>query len=121
MKPSFRRLRADDSLSGFDCGVDSLNAWVKKHANFNEQAGLSRTRLLASPSGTIMGYQSLSAGSIPKEHLPRKYVVRYPGYPIPIILLGRLAVDQEFKGNGYGHALMMDALNETYKSAIDGS
>jgi len=34
MKPRFRRLRADDNLSGFDCGVDSLNSWVSNHANF---------------------------------------------------------------------------------------
>ena len=116
MKPRFRRLRADDDLSGFDCGVDSLNTWLGNLANFNEQTGLSRTRLLVNTSGNIMGYQSLSAGSIPKEHLPKKHIRRYPGYPIPIILLGRLAVDQKFKGNGYGHALMMDALNETCKA-----
>lgn len=117
MKPGFRRLRADDSLSDFDCGVDSLNSWIRKHANVNEQVGLSRTRLLVSSSGTIIGYQSLSAGSIPREHFPKKHARRYPGFPIPIILLGRLAVDQPFKRQKYGVALMMDALEETCKAA----
>ena len=63
-----------------------------------------------------MGYYALATGSVDREDVPGKVKKNMPD-PIPIILIGRLAVDREFKGRGIGYGLLKDALSRIAKTA----
>lgn len=105
-----RPLAASDDVSQFDCGEQSLNNWLSLRAIKNQATGASRTFVsIDSETDRIAGYYCLSASSLRLEDAPGK-VARNMPEPIPVILLGRLAVDQAFKGRGLGASLLQDAL-----------
>lgn len=94
----------------FDCGEPSLNDFLKRFARQNNERGLSRTYVAALPDKPkIYGYYSLSSGVIQFDTLPEKL----PRYPIPVVYLGRLAVNRSVKGQGLGKILLLDALKRT--------
>jgi len=95
----------------FDCGVTALNLYLQKFANQDQKRSLSRVYVLADDSD-IVGYYSLSSHSVSRETLPESYPVGGYG-DIPFLLLGRLAVDKAFQGQGYGDALIIDAFHRT--------
>ena len=101
-------ITGDHGLAGFDCGVASLNDWLKKRALKNQAAGASRCFVLC-VGAEVMAYYSLSAGAISHESVP-KGVRRNMPDPLPVLLLGRLAVDQRYHNQGVGQALLRDAL-----------
>lgn len=94
----------------FDCGNPALNDYLKKHALINHTAGSARTYVICEENTTdIVGYYSLTFGSVAhKDALPRAGR-GLPKHPIPIILLSRLGVDTRAKGMGLGSALVKDA------------
>ncbi len=100
----------------FDCGVDSLNHYFKFQASQDVKRKLS-VCFVFSTNNIVKGFYTLSSGSIPLEDVPKKYSKRYPkSYSkIPIVLLGRLAVDNNFKGKGLGEFMLIDALQECYE------
>jgi GNAT superfamily N-acetyltransferase len=101
--------RAHD-LSRFDCGAhESLNLWLRKHALENQASDSARTYVVHRES-VVVGYYSISAGSIAREGATRRAGQGLARHPIPIALLGRLAVHQEEQGFGLGAALLKDAL-----------
>jgi GNAT superfamily N-acetyltransferase len=103
-------LRPEHDLQGFDCGKRTLNDWLQKKAIKAQPAGGSaRTYVVCSPEGRVVGYYALATGSINHDDVPGK-VKRNTPNPIPIILIGRLAVDQSYKGKGLGSGLLKDAL-----------
>ncbi len=103
-------LEIDHDIKNFDCGRPSLNDWLQKKATKAQHVGGSaRTYVVCSPEGRVVGYYSLATGSINREDAPGKVKKNSPN-PIPVILIGRLAVDQEFKGKGFGYGLLKDAL-----------
>lgn len=103
-------LGPDHDLQSFDCGKPSLNDWLKKKAIKAQRIGGSaRTYVACSPAGRVVGYYALATGSVNHEDVPGKVKKNMPN-PIPIILIGRLAVDQAFKGQGIGYGLLKDAL-----------
>ena len=59
---------------------------------------------------TIMGYYTLSAGSISADDLPLEHKRRLPNYPVPVALLGRLEVDKQYQGQRLGSILLADAV-----------
>jgi GNAT superfamily N-acetyltransferase len=93
----------------FDCGEESLNDFLKKFARQNSEKGLGRT-FVAVPANSkvIYGYYTIASGTVRFDTIPEKL----PRYPIPVILLGRLAVDEKAKGQGLGEYLLMDALKQ---------
>lgn len=99
------------SREGFDCGVDSLNMFLRAHAGQNARRDISRT-YVAGPDGCIdvAGYYTISSGSIAFANLPDDLAKRLPKYPVPTALLGRLAVDIRYQGRGLGGFLLIDAL-----------
>jgi GNAT superfamily N-acetyltransferase len=105
-----RPLRAADNTSTFDCGAASLNNWLHTRALKNETTGASRTFVsIDSETETVAGYYCLSASSLLLEAAPGSIRRNMPD-PIPVILIGRLAVDQAFKGKGLGASLLQHAL-----------
>ncbi|MBN1346411.1 MAG: GNAT family N-acetyltransferase [Phycisphaerae bacterium] len=95
----------------FDCGEESLNAFLVTHAGQNARRDISRTYVaVPRESDAVAGYYTLSSGSVACRDLPDELAKRLPKYPVPIAHLGRLAVDKRFQGQGLGGILLVDAL-----------
>jgi len=95
-------------LDAFDSGVISLNDWLKKKALKNQATGASRCFVLCDEK-KVIGYYSLSAGAINRQFAP-KLMQRNMPEPLPIVLLGRLAIDKNYHNQGLGAALLRDAM-----------
>ncbi len=99
----------------FDCGTTALNLYVQKFANQDQKRSLTRVYVLAN-NENIIGYYSLSSHSVIRENLPDN--LNIGGYnDIPFLLLGRLAVDKNYQGQGYGDTLIIDAFMRTKEMA----
>ncbi len=96
----------------FSCGVESLDTY------FHQQAGQDKRRRLAVPyvltdteAELVVGYYTLSMRSLRPSALPPQMTRKLPGYDAyPAALLGRLAIDRSYRGQGFGGVLLMDAL-----------
>ncbi|MFZ0801465.1 MAG: GNAT family N-acetyltransferase [Terriglobales bacterium] len=96
--------------SGFDCGGhESLNDWLKRFALTNQKNESARTYVVHR-NQSVVGYYSISTGSVSVEEAPVRISKGLARHPIPVILLARLAVDRREKGTGLGKALLKDAL-----------
>ena len=96
----------------FDCGEASLDLYLHRYASQDIRRRVNRV-FVASPPGEpqrVMGYYSLSAGSLAAADLPEKLRHRLPRYPVPVALMGCLAVDKSYQGKGLGAVLIADAL-----------
>ncbi len=104
-------------LSRFDCGAhESLNDWLKRFALTNQKNESTRTYVVHR-SGVVVGYYSISAGSVSVGEAPARIAQGLARHPIPVILLARLAVDKAEKGTGLGKALLKDALARIARAA----
>ncbi len=106
-----RLLEAGDDLSLFDCGVPALNDWLRKRAFTNHLSGASRS-YVATAGRRIVGFFCLSAGAIHHAAAPGAIRRNMPE-PIPVIVMGRLAVDRAYQGKGLGPAILLDAIEIT--------
>ena len=114
-----RPLSDDDPIEAFDCGRDSMNAWFRRHAWRNHEAGISRVTVLTEVgTRAIVGYVSLSTGHIEREYLPKSAQRNRPEN-IPVILLGQLAVDRRFQRRGFARQLLWYALKTCVALAKD--
>jgi GNAT superfamily N-acetyltransferase len=96
-------------LDAFSCGEVVLDDWLKKRARANQASGASRTYVVAEDGGRVIGYYCLSSGAIAAVDAPGSVRRNMPD-PIPMAILGRLAIDQNFQGQGIGTALLRDAV-----------
>jgi predicted GNAT family N-acyltransferase len=105
--------------NSFDCGYPTLNDYLKKYARQNHLKGIAKTFVAVSASGGLKvdGYYTVSASIIEYEFLPDSYQRGMPAYPIPAILIGKLAVDSPIKGQGLGSELLVDALKRAVHAA----
>ena len=103
-------------LDSFSCGVPSLDSWLKTKARRNEDTRASRTYVLCNHNDEVIGYYALATGSISLAQAPRKVKRNMPN-PIPVLVLGRLAIDQNYQGCGLGDALLRDALLRILQAA----
>jgi GNAT superfamily N-acetyltransferase len=101
-------LSSDHVLDGFDCGEPSLNDWLQKRALKNQASGASRCFVICD-GVAVVGYYSLSAGAISHETAPKAMRRNMPD-PLPVLLLGRLAIDRRHHNQGLGSALLRDAM-----------
>ena len=97
----------------FDCGEASLELYLHRYANQDIRRRVNRVFVASPPDEPqrVIGYYSLSAGSLAAADLPEKFRHRLPRYPVPVALLGRLAVDRSYQGQGLGAVLIADALH----------
>lgn len=102
-------LTAEHDVSSFDCGNDQLTSWLIRHALASQRADLART-YLALEGEEVLGYMSLITGSVRHDEAPKRYTRGMPHYPIPTILIVRLAVDQRHQGRQLDSRLLAEAL-----------
>ena len=102
-------LAPSHDLTGFDCGNAEMNRWLVDHALASQKADLART-YVALIGVDILGYLSLTTGSIRPGAAPRRYTRGMPRYPIPTIVIARLAVDMRHQGKRLGSRLLAEAL-----------
>ncbi|MCX6610206.1 MAG: GNAT family N-acetyltransferase [Acidobacteria bacterium] len=102
--------------ASFDCGVEPLNLFLIKFALQNHQNRSSRT-YVATRGEKVVGYYTLSNGSVSLDHVPKRVAQGLGSYPVPITLLARLAVDLSEKGTGLGKALIKDALLRSFQAS----
>lgn len=108
-------LKTEHNFTAFACGEISLDHWLKNRALRNEGRGASRTYVVCVDqprAGTIVAYYCLATGSIACELAPGGIRRNMPD-PIPVMVLGRLAVDINWQGQGIGKALLRDAILRT--------
>ncbi len=94
-------------LDSFSCGVQPLDDWLKRRARGNAKSGASHT-YVACEGVSVVGYYALAAGAVDIVAAPGRVRRNMPD-PIPIIVLGRLAIDVTQQGQGLGRALFRDA------------
>ena len=99
----------------FDCGVASLDEWLKRRAYPNQISGASRTYVVTEGQN-VVGYYCLASGAITLNDAPSSVRRNMPD-PVPMAILGRLAVDQRLRGEGLGAALLRDAVERTIQAA----
>ncbi|WP_017172838.1 GNAT family N-acetyltransferase [Xanthomonas phaseoli] len=100
-------LAAHHDIEAFDSGVDSLDQWLKRRALKNQATGASRT-FVACDDGSVVAYYALASSGVTVDAAPGRFRRNMPD-PIPVVVLGRLAVDQSQQGRGLGRALVKDA------------
>jgi len=95
-------------VSGFQCGEEALDQFLRRYALQSQHSGGARTYVSCRGS-RVVGYYSLAAGAVCLEDAPGRVAKGLPHHPVPVILLARLAVDQREQGRGLGPALLKDA------------
>lgn len=107
IRPFDHNMQTED----FSCGQQVLDDYLRRYANQDIKRGIARV-FVASPvkqPEVVSGFYTLSAASITAETLPEKWRKKLPRYPVPVALLGRLAVSQSLHGQGLGSILLADA------------
>jgi GNAT superfamily N-acetyltransferase len=105
------RLTEDHIHSEFDCGYSVLNEWLQKRALRNVRDGACRTFVVCCGE-TVVGYFGLAVGSVLHSVATGKVRRNMPD-PIPVMILGRLAVDRRWNGQGIGSGMLRDAILKT--------
>ena len=104
-------LTGSHEVSEFNCGNDVLNEWLIKRSLKNQNSGASRTFVICQ-NNRVIGYYALASGSVERMATP-KSIARNMPEPIPVMVLGRLAIDARMQGQRLGSALLKDALLRT--------
>ena len=109
------RLNADHNLTQFSCGEPSLDHWLKNRALHNENSGASRTYVVCA-NDCVAGYYALAAGAVAHTEATTRVRRNMPD-PVPVFLIGRLAIDSRYQGRGIGADLLRDAVLRTLQAA----
>ena len=110
-----QKLGAQQDLISFDSGEKVLDDWLRRRALQNETRGASRTYVVCA-SKTVAGFYSLAVGAISHGAVSGNLKRNMP-HPIPVMILGRLAVDRTFQGRGIGKSLLREAILRTRQAA----
>lgn len=108
-------LTPEHDVEAFDSGIPALDDWLKRHALANEQRGGSRTYVVC-VAGRVVGYYALATGGVGHAGAPGRVRRNMPD-PVPVMVLGRLAVDRTHHGRGLGAGLLRDAILRTLQAA----
>jgi GNAT superfamily N-acetyltransferase len=92
---------------GFSCGIDSLDLWLKRRSLKNQIQGASRTYVVCNEM-RVVAYYALASGAVTSTLTTGRFRRNMPD-PIPVVVLGRLAVDLTLQGKGFGRSLVRDA------------
>jgi ribosomal protein S18 acetylase RimI-like enzyme len=120
--PSFviEVLASGHDRASFSCGVEALDRYFRRQVMQDVRRRATACYVaLEAPGGKIAGYYTLAAAGIPLAEMPAELTKRLPRYPsVPVARLGRLAVDQAYRGRKLGSALLWDAVQRSLRSEI---
>ncbi len=105
-------LDASHQLHSFDCGKPALNDWLTRHSRQAQSSGSAKTYVVTDDE-RIVGYFSLTVGQIDMLEAPERARKGMGGYPLPVVILARLAVSLTDQGRGIGTGLLQDAIRRT--------
>ncbi len=103
-------LAATHLLNDFECGEHVLDDWLKRRAMNNQYSGAGRTFVVVDEENRVRGYYAMAAGAV-SHQLATSAVRRNMPDPVPVMVLGRLAVDRRAQGIKLGAAMLQDAVN----------
>lgn len=109
------------NVKTFDCGKQAINVYLRRYAAKNMALNLNRTFVLPCTTGNISekpeiaAYYTLAHQTLVREELPDPS--RLPRYPVPVILLAQLGIDQRFHRQGLGAKTLVHALRHAYQIA----
>jgi GNAT superfamily N-acetyltransferase len=122
-EPFITRIEPSDGKTGFSCGKHALDDYFARHAAANDAAEIGRAYVLrrsehdASTLPRVLGFYTLSMASVESAQVAKAIKKRLPKYPMPVALIGRLAVDQRAHGRRFGERLLIDALQRVVDAA----
>jgi GNAT superfamily N-acetyltransferase len=108
-------LTAEHALGAFDSGVASLDEWLRRRAWTNQLSGASRS-FVALDGSQVIAYCALAASAVAADAAPGRFKRNMPD-PIPVVVLGRLAISRTHQGQGLGRALFQDAAHRVIRAA----
>ena len=103
-------------LDDFQCTAPELTRWLLERARPNQASGASRCFVVCDGQQDVVGYYALAAGAVSHAHAPGRIRRNMPE-PIPVIVLGRLAVHVDRVGQGIGQGLLKDAVRRTLQAS----
>lgn len=112
-------LNANIDTAGFQCGSVALDDYIRRYASQDIRRNVARV-FVATPEHNAQqpaGFYTLSAGSVNCGSLPASLAKKLPRYPVPVALIGRLAVDKLFQGKGLGAILLADACKKVAQAS----
>ena len=109
-------LSAAHHLADFSCGEPILDEWLQRRALPNQETGASRTYVLLDKTGAVVGYYALAAGALLTKEASGRIRRNMPD-PIPVMVLGRLAIATTHQNRGLGRDLLRDAILRTLQAA----
>lgn len=103
----------------FSSGNEKLDEYLKKHLSQGVKKGLIQAYVSADEQGRILGYYTLSAASVSHADMPEALAKKLPRYPIPVVLIGRMATDETARSQGLrvGSKLLIHALKQALVAA----
>lgn len=107
-------LTKQHDVAGFDCGVASMNDWLKRTAMKWQANRGTRVTVLADEKGCVKAYHALSMGQIARDVAPKSLARNNPD-PLPILVMGRLAVATDMQMKGIAKDLLLDAFDKAYE------
>jgi GNAT superfamily N-acetyltransferase len=113
-------LRAEHDRKAFSCGVEPLDRYFREQATQDIRRRVSACYVaIDEATSAIAGYYTLAAGGVPLDEMPSQLAKRLPRYAsVPVVRMGRLAVDQHYRGKKLGAALLWDAVLRATRSEI---
>jgi ribosomal protein S18 acetylase RimI-like enzyme len=113
-------LSSNHNRSGFSCGVEALDRYFREQVTQDVRRRATACYVAVEASGAkIAGYYTLTASGVPLGEMPDSLIKRLPRYPlVPVARMGRLAVDQAYRGRKLGSALLWDAVARALRSEI---
>ena len=111
-----RKLAATDRVDAFDGGQVALSQFLQRHALVNQKANSAQTYVCCQGE-VVAGFYSLAVGSVDPEAAPSRVMKGLARHAVPVMILARLAVDNEHQRKGLGQALLKDALLRTAQAA----
>jgi GNAT superfamily N-acetyltransferase len=114
-----RPLDAAVDTTAFSCGHSALDDYIRRYASQDVKRHVARV-FVAVPEDEVnhlAGFYTLSAGSVSCSDLPTALARKLPRYPVPLALIGRLAVDEAFRGKGLGSILLADACQKVIQAS----
>lgn len=112
-------LNKDHNLTDFNSNYPELDEWLKKYAFQAKMSGSANTFIVADDS-VVVGFYSLTVGQVDVIEASERVKKGMGKYPIPVVVLARLAVHHAYQGKGIGKGMLKDAILKTFHIAEQG-